>query len=148
MPQTEENDKIFNTENRIWKYYVNTTEKDPAAISFIKDLFKLELVNLDKSEQQDLIQLYNIVGFDALFELIAYFGNKPIKLPRADKVKKMLTIAIAYYMVVLLKMSPKEVGKELTEKLGTCNLKQKSIKSIVGKLQKELDTLAETVERY
>ena len=140
-----EQDKLFDTENRIYKYYLNSIEKDKTSIEFIKDLFKLELMNTDKSEDMDLIQIYNIVGFDKFFELIAYCGNKPIKLPKVDKVKKLLTTAIAYYQVNVLGLKPKEAGKILTEKLGTCNLKQKSIKSIIGKLQRELEELSEKV---
>lgn len=137
---------LFEKENRIYKYYINSLEKDKASVEFIKDLFKLELITIDKTEYQDIVQLYNIVGFDNLFELIAHFGNRAIKLPRADKVKKMLTTAIAYYLVEVLKLDPKEAGRILSEKIETCNLKQKNINAIIKKLQQELNQLYDTVK--
>lgn len=134
--------KIFEKENRLYKYYINNMEENKGAEEFIKSLFKLELLSLDKSEEQDLIRLYNIVGFDNFFEIVATFGSKPIKLPRADKVKKMLTIAIADYYINGLGMEPKEVGRVLSEKLGVCNLKQKSIKNIVREFEKDIEQLS------
>lgn len=142
-----EQNKIFEKETRIYKHYINSVERDAVSIDFIKTLFKMELINMDKTEEQDLVQLYNIVGFDAFFEMIALFNSKPIKLPRADKIKKLLIVAIAYYHVVMLGIPPKEVGKILTDKLGACNLKQKSVKAIVNKLQKELEELGSKYNR-
>ena len=135
--------KIFDKENRIYKYYINSVEKDALAVDFIKDLFKLEIIDADKSEKQDLVQLLEIVGFDKFFEILAFFGSRTIRLPRVDKAKKLLIIAIAYYQTVVLGLSPKDAGKLLGDKLGVFNLKQKSIKSIVAKLQQDIDHLAE-----
>lgn len=137
--------KLFEKENRIYKYYINSIEKDKASIDFIKDLFKLELITSDKTEYQDIVQLYNIVGFDNLFELIAHFGNRPIKLPKPDKIKKMLITSIVYYMVEILGLNPKDAGRLLSEKIETCNLKQKNINSIIKKLQQELNELYRNV---
>ena len=139
-----EDRKLFDQENRIYKYYLNNVTEDKAAIEFIQALFKLELIEADRSEHQDLIQLYNIVGFDKFFEILAYFGGnaKTLKLPRIDKAKKLLITAIAYYQTVILNLPPKEAGRVLTEKLGVLNLKQRSIKSIVAKLQQEIEQLS------
>ena len=55
----------------------------------------------------------------------------------------MLIVAIAYYQTEILGLSAKTAGKVLSEKLGIFNLKQKSIKSLVSKLQQDIDHLAE-----
>ena len=135
--------KLFEKENRVYKYYVNNMEEIDGAEEFIKSLFKLELISLDKSEEQDLVRLYNIVGFDKFFEIVATFGSKPLKLPRADKVKRMLTIAMADWLVNGLGLDPKEAGRTFSEKLGMCNLKQKSIKNILKELDMDIQHLAE-----
>ena len=117
------------------------------AVSHAPFLIKPNLSELENltSHKYDLTPLDN--GFDAFFEMIALFNSKPIKLPRADKIKKLLIVAIAYYHVVMLGIPPKEVGKILTDKLGACNLKQKSVKAIVNKLQKELEELGSKYNR-
>lgn len=139
--------KLFEKENRIYKYYLNSVEDAPEAIDFIKSLFKLELIEADKSEYQDLVALYDIVGFDKFFEILAYFNARQLRFPKLEKIKKMLIVAIAYYQTEVLRLSPKEAGKLLSDKLGIFNLKQKSIKSIVGKLQQTIDHLAENAAR-
>ena len=139
--------KLFEKENRIYKYYINSVEDAPEAVDFIKSLFKLEIIEADKSENQDLVGLYDIVGFDKFFEILAYFNARSIKLPKLEKIKKMLVIAIAYYQTEVLGLSAKEAGKLLGDKLGIFNLKQKSIKSLVGKLQQDIDHLAENAVR-
>lgn len=141
----DEKEKLFDKENRIYKYYLNNAAEDKIAIEFIQALFKLEIIEADKSEKQDLIQLYNIVGFDKFFEILTYFGGstKSIRLPRLDKAKKLLITAIAYYQTVILGLSSKEAGRILTEKLGAFNLKQKSIKNVVARLQQEIDQLTD-----
>ena len=135
--------KLFEKENRIYKYYLNSVEDAPEAVEFIKSLFKLEIIEADKTENQDLVQLFDIVGFDKFFELLTYFSSRSIKFPKVEKIKKLLIIAIAYYQTEILRLSPKEAGKILGEKLGIFNLKQKSIKSLVGKLQQDIDHLGE-----
>ena len=65
-----EKTKLFETENRIHKYYLNSMYNTPESIDFIKSLLKLELINIDKSENQDLVQLYDILGFDKFFEVV------------------------------------------------------------------------------
>lgn len=137
--------KIFEKENRVYKYYLNRVEDKKESVEFIKDLFKLELLNSDKSENLDLIKLYNIVGFDKFFEIISCFGSQSIRIPNSEKIKKNLTLSIAYYYTVMLGVPAKEVGHLLSEKLGVFNLKQKSIKSLVNKMQAELETLAKRV---
>lgn len=137
------NNKIFEKENRLFKYYINGTEKDQDAIQFIKSLFKIELIDLDNTENQDYVRLFDILGFDKFFELLTLFGGRTIKLPKIDKIKKQLILAIAYYQVTVLGLHPKEAGKLLSEKLGTFNLKQKSMKSMLSKLQQTMDSLAE-----
>lgn len=141
----KEDTKIFNKENRIYKYYINDVEHSAEATAFIKSLVKLELIELDKSEEQDLIQLYDILGFDKFFEVVTFFSSKTIRIPKIDKLKKMLIVAIAYYQTVILNLSPKDAGKILSEKLGIFNLKQKNIKALVNKLQQSIDRLADTV---
>jgi hypothetical protein len=143
--EERDNSKMFNKENRIYKYYVNSLETSPVATDFVKSLFELEIMDIDKSKNQDLVQLYEAIGFDKFFEVVALFSSRTIKLPRIDKIKKLLTIAIAYYQIEMLHMSPKDVGRLLSEKLGLFNLKQKSLKSIVKELQQTIDDLAETV---
>ena len=140
--------KIFEKENRVFKYYLNTVEDKKESVDFIKDLFKLELINFDKTNNLDLVQLYNIVGFDAFFEIIACFSSKSIKIPNIEKIKKNLIIAIAYYHVRVLGIPAKDVGHILSEKLSVFNLKQKSIKNIVNKLQSELETMAKRATQY
>lgn len=135
--------KLFEKENRIYKYYLNSVENSPESVEFIKSLFKLGIIEADKTENQDLVQLFDIVGFDKFFELLTFFGSRPIKLPKVEKIKKMLIVAIAYYQTEILGLSAKTAGKVLSEKLGIFNLKQKSIKSLVSKLQQDIDHLAE-----
>lgn len=139
-----EDKKIFDEESRLYKFYVNSTVNDKDSIDFVKSLFKMELVDIDKSENQDLLQLYEIVGFDKFFEIVAFFGSKSIKFPKLDKIKKLLLTAIAYYQVNYCKLSPKDAGKILSEKLGLLNLKQKNIKSLTGRLQQDIDYITNT----
>ena len=137
--------KLFETENRIYKYYLNSMYNTPESIDFIKSLLKLELINIDKSENQDLVQLYDILGFDKFFEVLTYFSARSIKFPKIDKIKKLLIVSIAYYQTEVLGLTAKDAGKILSEKLGLFNLKQKSIKSLVSKVQQDIDHLATTV---
>ena len=142
--ENKSTDKIFEEESRVYKYYVNSTVNDANSIAFVKDLFKMELIDLDKSESQDLLQLYEIVGFDKFFEIVAFFGSKSIKFPKMDKIKKLLLTEIVYYQVEVLRLSPKDAGKILSEKLGLLNLKQKNIKSLTGRLQQDLEYITNT----
>lgn len=136
--------KLFEEESRLYKYYINNTVNDNKSVEFLKSLFKLELIDLDKSENQDLLQLFEIIGFDKFFEVVTFFSSKTLKIPKLERIKKLLIIAIAYYQVEILKLSPKEAGKILSEKLGIVNLKQKSIKNLVNKLQRDIDFLTMT----
>lgn len=144
MEETKIEDKVFSEDNRLYKFYINSTVNDKSAIDFVKNLFKLELIDLDRSENQDLLQLYEIVGFDKFFEIIAFFGSKNLKLPKLDKIKKLLITAIAYYQTEALGLSPKDAGKILSEKLGLLNLKQKNIKSLTSRLQQDIDYITGT----
>ena len=135
--------KLFEKENRLYKYYINSIETSEAGTDFIKALFKLELIDSDKSKNQDLVQLYEILGFDKFFEFVAFFGTRTVKVPKVDKIKRLLIVAIAYYQTVILGLSPKDAGRILSKKLGIFNLKQKSIKSIVRELQQAIDHVAE-----
>lgn len=139
-----EKTNLFDKENRIYKYYINNLENLDGGVDFVKSLFELEIIDLDKSEKQDLVQLYEILGFDKFFELIAFYSSKTIKIPNIEKIKKLLVIAIAYYQIEILDISPKEAGKILGEKLGILNLKQKNIKALVNSLQQVIDKLTET----
>jgi len=139
--------KLFNEDNRLYKFYINSTVNDKECIDFVKSLFKLELIDLDRSENQDLLQLYEILGFDKFFELIAFFGSKTLKLPKLDKIKKLLITAIAYYQIEILNLSPKDAGKILSEKLGLLNLKQKNIKGLTSRLQQDIDYITNTTLR-
>lgn len=139
--------KLFNEDNRLYKFYINSTVNDKECIDFVKSLFKLELIDLDRSENQDLLQLYEILGFDKFFELIAFFGSKTLKLPKLDKIKKLLITAIAYYQIEVLNLSPKDAGKILSEKLGLLNLKQKNIKGLTSRLQQDIDYITNTTLR-
>lgn len=139
-----EKKNLFDKENRIYKYYINNLENLPGGVNFVKSLFELEIIDLDKSEKQDLVQMYEILGFDKFFEFISFFSSKTIRVPNIEKIKKLLVIAIAYYQVEILDMSPKEAGKVLGEKLGMLNLKQKNIKALVNNLQQTIDKLTET----
>ena len=139
--------KLFNEDNRLYKFYINSTVNDKECIDFVKSLFKLELIDLDRSENQDLLQLYEILGFDKFFELIAFFGSKTLKLPKLDKIKKLLITAIAYYQIEILNLSPKDAGKILSEKLGLLNLKQKNIKGLTSRLQQDIDYIINTTLR-
>ena len=55
----------------------------------------------------------------------------------------MLTIAMADWLVNGLGLDPKEAGRTFSEKLGMCNLKQKSIKNILKELDMDIQHLAE-----
>lgn len=138
-----EKTNLFNKENRIYKYYINNLENLDGGVDFVKSLFELEIIDLDRSEKQDLVQLYEILGFDKFFELITFYSSKTIKIPNIEKIKKLLVIAIAYYQIEILDISPKEAGKILGEKLGILNLKQKNIKALVNSLQQVIDKLTE-----
>lgn len=144
MQNNHNQSKIFEEDNRLYKYYINGTANDKEAIDFVKSLFKLELIDTDRSEHQDLLQLYEIVGFDKFFEIVAFFGSKTLKIPKLDKIKKLLLTAITYYQVEILQLSPKDAGKILNEKLGLLNLKQKNIKSLVNKLQQDVEYISNT----
>lgn len=141
-------EKLFDRENRLYKYYLNDIEDNKEGVEFIKKLFKLELIDIDKSEDQDLLQLYNIIGFDKFFEVVTLFSSKNIKIPKASKIKKLLISAIAYYQVNVLNLSPKDAGRILSEKLASFDLRQKSIKSIVNQLQQEIIHLTDKTIRY
>lgn len=143
----EESTKLFNEDNRLYKFYINSTVNDKKSIDFVKSLFKLELIDLDRSENQDLLQLYEILGFDKFFEVIAFFGSKTLKIPKLDKIKKLLITAIAYYQIEILNLSPKDAGKILSEKLGLLNLKQKNIKGLTSRLQQDIDYITNTTLR-
>lgn len=143
----EESAKLFNEDNRLYKFYINSTVNDKNSIDFVKSLFKLELIDLDRSENQDLLQLYEILGFDKFFEVIAFFGSKTLKIPKLDKIKKLLITAIAYYQIEILNLSPKDAGKILSEKLGLLNLKQKNIKGLTSRLQQDIDYITNTTLR-
>ena len=67
--------KLFEKENRIYKYYLNSVENSPESVELIKSLFKLGIIEADKTENQDLVQLFDIVGFDKFFELLTFFGG-------------------------------------------------------------------------
>lgn len=133
---------LFETENRIYKYYINDLSKSEKSDEFIKSLFKLELMSLDKSEDSKLVQLYNIVGFDKFFEIISIFENNTITLPKSDKIKKLLLISIVQYLVNGVGISPKEVGKEINKRLELNGIKQKSIKNILKALDQDLTELS------
>ena len=145
--KTRDDTKLFKKENRLYKYYINSIETPKEGLDFIKALFKLELIDIDRSKNQDLVQLYEILGFDKFFEFITFFGTRTIKVPKVTRIKKLLIIAIAYYQTVILGLTPKDAGRVLSEKLGIFNLKQKSIKSIVKELQQTIDHLAEKVDK-
>lgn len=140
---TKENSKIFNKENRIYKYYINNIEQNPEGIDFIKSLFRLELLKNDKTTDQDILQLYELLGFDKFFEVVTFFSSKTIKVPNVEKIKKALITSIAYYQINILGLTPKEAGKILSEKLGVLNLKQKNVKAIVKQLQQDIDHLSD-----
>ena len=118
---------------------------DKGSVDFIQSLLKLELINMDKSEKQDLVQLYDILGFDKFFEVMTLFSSRTIKIPKIDKIKKLLIVSIAYYQVIVLGLSPKDASKILSEKLGLFNLKQKNMKALINRVQQDIDHLAETV---
>lgn len=136
-------EKLFDKENRIYKYYINNLENLPEGVDFVKSLFELEIINQDKTEDQDLLQIYKILGFDKFFEFVSAFSSKTIKIPNVEKIKKLLIVAIAYYQTEILKMSPRDAGKMLSDKLGIFNLKQKNIKAMIGSLQQNIDRLTE-----
>lgn len=136
-------EKLFDKENRIYKYYINNLENLPEGVDFVKSLFELEIINQDKTENQDLLQIYKILGFDKFFEFVSAFSSKTIKIPNVEKIKKLLIVAIAYYQTEILKMSPRDAGKMLSDKLGIFNLKQKNIKAMIGSLQQNIDRLTE-----
>ena len=71
--------RIFEKEDRLHKYYINQLGEQGEGADFIRSLFKLELIDLDISEQQDLLKLYNIVGFDNFFEIVSQFSTQSIK---------------------------------------------------------------------
>lgn len=133
---------LFETENRIYKYYINDLSKNEKSDDFIKSLFKLELISLDKSTDSKLVQLYNIVGFDKFFEIISIFENNTITIPKSDKIKKLLLISIVQYLVNGLGIPPKEVGKEINKRLELKGIKQKSIKNILKALDQDLTELS------
>lgn len=135
------NDKIFEKENRIYKYYINEQEENKGSKDFIETLLNVSLLELDKTENMDLVRLYRDVGFDNFFVLIEEFGGKTVKFPKADKIKKLLLVSLATYYVNVLGMDPKEAGKVLGEQLGSSSLKQKSIKNIVKAFESELSSL-------
>lgn len=139
--------KLFDEDTRLYKYYINNTTTDKETVEFVKNLFELELIEMDKTEGQDLLQLYDILGLDKFFEVITFFSGRSLKLPKIDKIKKSLLTAIAYYQVKVLKMSPKDAGKMLSENLGLLNLKQKNIKSLVGKLQQDINYITDSTLR-
>lgn len=126
---------VFEKEDRLTKFYINNMSDKKGGEDFIRSLFELELIDLDSSEQQDLLKLYNIVGFDNFFEIVAQFSTQTIKIPRAEKIKKLVIIALAYYYVRVLGISAKEAGKLLSSRLGVYNLKQKSINNIIKELE-------------
>ncbi len=132
---------IFEREDRLYKYYINDLDRGEASDNYIKDLFKLQLFDLDKSAELDLIRLYEIVGFDKFFEIIAAFGGRSIKIPKDDRIRKHLIMSVAHYYVDGLNIEPKEVGKIFSKKLGTYNLKQKSIKNLTRELESYLSRL-------
>lgn len=136
-----ETKKIFNKENRLYKYYINNAAQDQASVDFIKSILKLEIISLDKTEMQDLVQLFEIVGFDKFFELASFFGGRSIKFPKIDALKNLLVMAIAYYQTEILGLSAKDAGKILSENLGLLNLKQKNVKALVSKLQQDIEYL-------
>lgn len=136
-------EKLFDKENRIYKYYINNLENLPEGVDFVKSLFELEIINQDKTEDQDLLQMYKILGFDKFFEFVSAFSSKTIKIPNVEKIKKLLIVAIAYYQTEILKMSPRDAGKMLSDKLGIFNLKQKNVKAMIGSLQQNIDRLTE-----
>lgn len=126
---------IFEREDRLYKFYINDLDRGESSDNYIKDLFKLQLFDLDKSAELDLVRLYEIVGFDKFFEIIAAFGGKTIKIPKDDRIRKHLIMSVAHYYVDGLHIEPKEVGKIFSKKLGTYNLKQKSIKNLTRELE-------------
>lgn len=140
----KEDEKIFEKENRIYKYYINQQEENMGAKDFIETLLNVSLLDMDKSSNMDLVRLYRDVGFDNFFVLIEEFSGKTVKFPKADKIKKLLLVSLATYYVNVLGMDPKEAGKVLGEQLGSSSLKQKSIKSIVKAFNQELSSLFKT----
>ena len=134
---------IFEKEDRLNKYFINHMDDKKGGEDFIRSIFKLELLDLDSSEQNDLLRLYNIVGFDNFFEIVSQFSTQTIKIPRAEKIKKLIIIAVAYYYVRVLGLSAKDAGKLLSSKLGVYNLKQKSINNIIKELEYSIKDIVE-----
>jgi hypothetical protein len=134
---------IFEKEDRLNKYFINHMDDKKGGEDFIRSIFKLELLDLDSSEQNDLLRLYNIVGFDNFFEIVSQFSTQTIKIPRAEKIRKLIIIAVAYYYVRVLGLSAKDAGKLLSSKLGVYNLKQKSINNIIKELEYSIKDIVE-----
>ena len=134
---------IFEKEDRLNKYFINHMDDKKGGEDFIRSIFKLELLDLDSSEQNDLLRLYNIVGFDNFFEIVSQFSTQSIKIPRAEKIRKLIIIAVAYYYVRVLGLSAKDAGKLLSSKLGVYNLKQKSINNIIKELEYSIKDIVE-----
>lgn len=134
---------IFEKEDRLNKYFINKLDDKKGGEDFIRSIFKLELIDLDNSEQDDLLRLYNIVGFDNFFEIVSQFSTQTIKIPRAEKIRKLIIIAVAYYYVRVLGLSAKDAGKLLSSKLGVYNLKQKSINNIIKELEYSIKDIIE-----
>lgn len=136
-----DNEKLFEKENRIYKYYINQQEENKGSKDFIETLLCTSLISSDRTPDMDLVRLYKDVGFDNFFVLIEEFSGKTIKFPKAEKIKKMLLISLATYYVNVLGLDPKEAGKILGEQLESSCLKQKSIKNIVKAFNQELESL-------
>ena len=134
---------IFEKEDRLNKYFINHMDDKKGGEDFIRSIFKLELLDLDSSEQNDLLRLYNIVGFDNFYEIVSQFSTQTIKIPRAEKIRKLIIIAVAYYYVRVLGLSAKDAGKLLSSKLGVYNLKQKSINNIIKELEYSIKDIVE-----
>jgi len=55
------------------------------------------IINMSNSKNQDIVDLYNLVGMDSFVSIISLFERRTVTFPSKDEIKESIILAIIFY---------------------------------------------------
>lgn len=104
------------------------------------------ILNMTNSKNQDIIDLYNLVGMDTFVSLVSLFERRTITFPPKNEIKDAIILAMVFYYKETKKLSWEEVKEILPFEFSSISYSSK-IKNLKSYIIENLRDIFEEEEK-
>lgn len=100
----------------------------------------LNILVYSNTKNQDLIDLYNLLGVDGFVSVVSLFEGRTVKFPNKEEIKEQLLLALIYYYREIENLSWSDIKNKIPFEFSTISYSMK-IKNLNSSISKQIDEI-------